>query len=141
VRNYTECGATILVVADDAEIRDGIETLLLTDGYLVDPARNEREAIAAAILGQPNLILVSLDQPCAEVAASARRIRAGGGLQANVPIVMFCVLTVAEGTEMAVGEDTYATWPANFNQLRGLMSRLLDAPTPRGEVPPLPGVQ
>jgi CheY-like chemotaxis protein len=125
VPNSAGRDATILVVSDDAEIREGIESLLLADGYLVDPVRTEKEAITAAILAQPNLILVSLDQPCAEVMASARRVRASGGLKENVPIVMFCTLTVAEGTEVAVGEDTYATWPANFNQLRGLLSRLL----------------
>lgn len=117
--------AMILVVADDEEIRDGIETLLETDGYHISPVRNEEDAIDTAMRDQPDLTLVSLDQSGHDVTASARRVRVRAGLSESVPIVMFCTLTVAEGAEVAVGENTYATWPANFNQLRELLSRLL----------------
>lgn len=115
----------ILVVADDEEIRDGIQALLEADGYQINPVRNEEDAIDTAIRDRPNLILVSLDQSGDDVTASARRVRFRAGLSESVPIVMFCILTVAEGEDVAVGENTYATRPANFNQLRSLLSRLL----------------
>jgi DNA-binding response OmpR family regulator len=120
-------GPIILVVVDDEEIRDGIGTLLKADGYQINPARNEKDAIGAARRAQPDLILVSLAQTGDDVAASARRVRICAGLRKSVPIVMFSILTVAEGAEVAVGENAYATSPANFDQLRKLLSRLLDA--------------
>lgn len=116
----------ILVVSDDEEIRDGIEGLLQADGYRINPVRNEQDAIVSAMRAGPDLILVSLNQSGAEVAASARRVRFHARLSESVPIVMFCILTVAEGAEVAVGENTFATRPLNFDQLRKLVSRLLD---------------
>jgi CheY-like chemotaxis protein len=41
-------GMLILVVEDVEETRDGIEKLLEADGYRVDPAREEEDAIARA---------------------------------------------------------------------------------------------
>jgi DNA-binding response OmpR family regulator len=121
-------GLLILVVSDDEEIRDGIEGLLQADGYRISPVRNEQDAIVSAMRAGPDLILVSLDQSGDEVVASVRRVPFHAGLSESVPIVMFCILTVAEGAEVAVGENTYATRPDNFDQLRKLVSRLLDRP-------------
>ncbi len=115
----------ILVVADDEEIRDGIETLLESDGYHINSVRDEKDAIAAATRDRPDLILFSLDRAGDDVAACARRVRLRADLGESIPIVMFCILTVAEGAEVAIGENTYATWPDDFNQLRRLLSRLL----------------
>ena len=39
-------GPLILVVEDVEESRDGIEKLLAADGYRVDPARQEEDAVA-----------------------------------------------------------------------------------------------
>ena len=51
--------AVILVVEDVHETRDGIETLLMSDGYTVALARDERDAIESAQRTRPDLILVS----------------------------------------------------------------------------------
>src|SRR5437868_4485077 len=50
--------AIILVVEDVHETRDGIETLLMTDGYTVALARDARDAIESAQRTTPDLILV-----------------------------------------------------------------------------------
>lgn len=36
----------------------------------------------------------------------------------DVPIVVFCVEEIAEGDEVAIGENVHVTRPDNFNQLR-----------------------
>jgi DNA-binding response OmpR family regulator len=118
-------GAIILAFADHEYLREGIHALLGADGYLIYPAGKEEEAIDVARRNPPDLILVSLDQPGDKVAASARRVRVRAGLGENVPIVMFSIMTIAEGAEVPVGENTYATRPINFNQLRKLLGRLL----------------
>jgi DNA-binding response OmpR family regulator len=120
--------AKILVVADDEEIRDGIEMLLRRDGYQVNPTRNEEDAIDTAIRIPPDLILVSLDRSGDDATATARRVRARAGLSESIPIVMFCIVTFAEGAEVEIGANTYATWPDDFDQLRAMLSRLVAHP-------------
>jgi two-component system response regulator MprA len=115
----------ILVVEDVAETRDGIEKLLKADGYRVAVARDERDAIESAQLRHPDLILVSLAGLASEVIATARRIRKRAEVGEQVPVVVFCVEGIGEGGEVAIGQNVHLTQPDNFNQLRGLLSRLL----------------
>ena len=119
-------GAMILVLADDQEIRDGIGALLGSDGYCVNPVGNVEDAIDTIKRNQPDLILVSLGQSGDETIAIAHRLRVRAGLNEGVPIVLFCILTVAPGAAVEVEENTYATRPDNFNQLRTLLGRLLE---------------
>ena len=115
----------ILVVEDVAETRDGIERLLGADGYCVEVARNQLDAILSARRQRPDLILVSLAGLPLDVIAAAHAIREDAELDENVPIVLFCVEDIGEGDEVAVGRNVHVTRPDNFNQLRGLLTRLL----------------
>lgn len=125
-RNY-ENNSTILVVEDVHETRDGIEKLLTDDGYYVTLARNEGDAIEQAQLRRPDLILVSLAGLPREVCASASRMRNRALLGDEIPVVIFCVLEIREGDEVALGHNLHITRPDNFNQLRSLLRRLLNS--------------
>ena len=115
----------VLVVEDVAETRDGIEKLLKADGYRVSVARDERDAIESARHTRPDLILVSLAGLPHEVNGTARRIRERAEVGGNVPVVVFYNEEIGEGDEVAIGENVHVTRPDNFNQLRGLLTRLL----------------
>ncbi len=115
----------ILVVEDVEEIRDGIEQLLTADGYRIDPARNEEEAVGRATRTPPHLLLVSLGGPASEMIATAVRIRSRAQLRHEIPVVLFCIDAVAEGAEVEIAGNMYLTRPDNFNQLRALLRRLL----------------
>lgn len=119
----------VLVVEDVAETRDGIEKLLEADGYHVTVARDEKDSIESAQRNCPDLMLVSLAGSPGEVIATARRIRESAEIGENVPVVVFCVGEIGEGDEIAIGQNVHVTHPDNFNQLRGLLTRLL------GEIP------
>jgi CheY-like chemotaxis protein len=119
-------GRIILVVEDVHETRDGIEKLLTADGYRVALARDERDGIESAQRQRPDLILVSLAGLPREVIVSARRIRDRSEVGEDVPVVVFCIEEIAEGDEVAVGENVHVTRPDNFNQLRSLLVRLLN---------------
>jgi DNA-binding response OmpR family regulator len=123
-------GPIILVVDDVHETRDGIEKLLKVDGYRVVLARDELDAIETAQRLRPDLILVSLAGLPGEVILSGRRIREKASVGDNVPVVVFWVDEIDEGAEVAIGKNVYVARPDNFNQLRGLLSRLL-LKTPR----------
>lgn len=116
---------TILVVEDVEETRDGIEELLKVDGYRVEPMRSERDAIDSARRQPPDLILISIAGLPRQVMITACRIREMAELGEEVPIVLFCIGEVEEGDEVAVGRNVHLTHPENFNQLRGLLTRLL----------------
>ncbi len=115
----------VLVVEDVAETRDGIEKLLKADGYRVAVARDDWDAIESAQRKRPDLILVSLAGLAREVVATARRIRESAAVGEDVPVVVFCIDDIAEGDEVAVGQNVHVARPDNFNQLRSLLTRLL----------------
>ena len=115
----------ILVVENEQETRDGIEELLKADGYRVDPARNERDAVAKAMRASPDLILISLGDSPDDAIAEASSIRERARLGQNIPAVIFSVQTVAEGAEKKIEGNIYLTRPDNFDQLRALLRRLL----------------
>lgn len=120
----------ILVVEDVEETRDGIEKLLKADGYRVNPARSEQDAIARALREPPDLILLSLGGLPAELIAAAHRIREHGALNGEVPIVIFCIDSIDEGAEVNAGAHVYLTRPDNFDQLRDFLRRIFHAPLP-----------
>ena len=115
----------ILVVEDVRETREGIEQLLLVDGYRIALARDEQDGIENARRQRPDLILVSLAGLPREMIGSARRIRDKAGIGEDVPVVVFCIDDIAQGDEVAIGENVHVTRPDNFDQLRSLLARLL----------------
>ena len=115
----------ILVVEDVQETGEGIERLLLVDGYRIALARDEQDGIECAQRQRPDLILVSLAGLPQEVIASARRIRESAAIGEDVPVVVFCFEEIAQGDEVAIGKNVHVTRPDNFNQMRGLLARLL----------------
>ena len=123
--NKNDMNPIILVVEDVQETREGIEKLLLVDGYRVALARDENDGIENARRQQPDLILVSLAGLPREVILSARRIRESAAIGEDVPVVVFCINDIAQGDEVAIGENVHLTRPDNFNQLRSLLARLL----------------
>jgi hypothetical protein len=72
---------------------------------------------------------VSLGGSIAHVIATARCVRDRAGLGKQVPIVIFCIESIAGGGEVSIGNNVYLTRPDNFNQLRALLRRLLHAAT------------
>jgi len=116
----------ILVVEDVHETRDGIEKLLIADGYRVALARDERDAIESVQRTRPDLILVSLAGSSHEVVFRARNIRNSSQAGDSIPVVMFCIDGIGEGDEVAIGQNVHLTHPDNFNQLRSLIARLLN---------------
>jgi CheY-like chemotaxis protein len=115
----------ILIVEDVHETRDGIEKLLISDGYRVALARDERDAVETAQRKNPDLILVSLAGLPSEVLATSRQIRERAKVGEHVPVVVFCIGDIGEGDEVAIGRNVHMTRPDNFNQLRSLLARLL----------------
>jgi hypothetical protein len=48
------------------------------------------------------------------------------------PFVLFCIPTVDEGAEVALGRNIFVTRPDNFDQLRRFPGRILSGLSPTG---------
>ena len=125
LKTQNNSGLSILIVEDIEETRDGIEKLLTSDGYRIEAARSEQDAVENARRNSPDLILVSLGGQPREVITAARNIRRHAGLRENVPVVVFCIEEIGEGDEVAIGQNIFITRPDNFDQLRKLLAHLL----------------
>lgn len=125
LKTQDNSGLTILIIEDIEETRDGIEKLLTSDGYRIEAARSEQDAVEKARRNSPDLILVSLGGSLRDVIAAARNIRERAGLRENVPVVAFCIEEIGEGDEVAIGQNIFITRPDNFDQLRNLLAHLL----------------
>ena len=115
----------ILVVEDVYETRAGIDTLLKANGYRVAFAPIEGEPIHSTRPERPDLILVSGASLPTNVLGDVSGMRKEAGVGDDVPVVVFCAQDIPEGEEVAIGGNVYLTNPDNFNQLRGLVARLL----------------
>jgi two-component system response regulator AtoC len=120
----------ILVLENEQETRDGIEKLLKADGYRVDSAIDEDDAVVRAMCASPDLILISLGGPQSDAIAGASSIRERAELVQSIPVVIFSVQTIAEGAEKKIEGNVYLTRPDNFDQLRALFRRLLSQSPP-----------
>jgi CheY-like chemotaxis protein len=122
--------ANILVIEYVEETRYGIKRLLSASGYQVGMARDEEEAVVAARILSPDLILISLGMDAPQALPFAGRIRERAGLGEGVPVVVFSVASLEEGAEVGAGCNVYLTRPENFDRIRSLIGRLLQKSPP-----------
>ncbi|MEV4137579.1 response regulator transcription factor [Dactylosporangium sp. NPDC049742] len=122
----------ILVVDDDAAVRDSLARTLRFEGYQVDTARDGQEAVDAAHADEPDVMVLDVSMPRMDGLQACRRLRGEGVL---VPVLM---LTARDsvGDRVAgldAGADDYLVKPFALQELlariRALLRRsLLSAP-------------
>ena len=119
-------GVTVLVVEDFEDNRFMMRRLLEMSGYRVIEAVNGQEAVEAARRERPDLILMDLSLPLLDGLAATRRIREQDGL-GKVPIIAVSAHDTADfhADALAAGCNEYVTKPIDFDQLEGLLSRLI----------------
>lgn len=139
----TDFQRTILVVEDDASLRDTIAYNLRAEGYLVLTAADGVSGLEAARQHPVSLVLLDLMLPRLDGLDVCRQLRATPET-ASTPILML----TARGEEtdkvvgLELGADDYVTKPFSWKELRARMRALLrrGASTPlggRGEPAPL----
>ena len=115
----------VLVLEDVRETATLIRSLLIKSGFRVMLAEDEQDAIASLGAEPPDVIVICLGLETEEHIAVADRLRKNAGMAEQPPIVIFCVRTIPEGSEMEVRAKTYLIRPDDFNQLRTMLCRLL----------------
>lgn len=108
--------ARILVVEDEAAIRDGLTDVLIYHGYRVDSAGDGRDGLKKALSGQYDLILLDVMLPGRDGFSVCDEIRK---VDRNQPIIMLTAKTADEDivNGLALGADDYIAKPFSIAQL------------------------
>ena len=118
--------ATVLVIEDEAPIRENLERVLALEGYAVESAENGARGMERIRTRRPDLILCDVMMPVKtgfEVLAELR----GDPLLARIPFVF--ITASAEKEDISKGLDLgaadYVTKPFNLTELAALVRRRL----------------
>lgn len=122
----TDEGLTVMVVEDFEDNRFMMRRLLEMSGYRVVEAVNGREAVDKAVSERPDLILMDLSLPLLDGLTATRHIREHEALK-KIPIVAVSAHDTADfhADALAAGCNEYVTKPIDFDQLEGLLHRMI----------------
>ena len=119
---------TILVVDDDAEIRDLAELVLRGGGYVVAKAASGREAYDAVRRVRPDLVLLDVNMPEMDGWELLRLLKADE-IGRELPVVMFTVKMEFRDKVHALqdGAYDYITKPFSYEELLGRIERIFES--------------
>ncbi|HYS19041.1 MAG TPA: response regulator [Candidatus Binatia bacterium] len=106
----------ILVVDDEAPVREVLTEYFATEGYAVEAATNGAEALTAIRGGRADLVLLDVRMPGLDGVQVLRRIRE---LDGNVPVIMVTAnedVVLAKET-LKLGAFDYVAKPFDFEYL------------------------
>ncbi|WP_433043530.1 response regulator transcription factor [Dactylosporangium sp. CS-033363] len=131
-------GLRILVVDDDAAVRDSLARTLRFEGYQVETAFDGAQALASVRSGEPDAVVLDVSMPVLDGLEACRELRAGGVL---VPVLM---LTARDsvGDRVAgldAGADDYLVKPFALQELLARLRALLRRARSVGIAPATPG--
>jgi DNA-binding response OmpR family regulator len=107
--------ATVLIVDDEAIVREVVAQYLTQDGFSVETAADGHDALARFNSARPDLVLLDLMLPGIDGLEVCRRMRA----QSNVPIIMVTAKSDEIDTVigLGVGADDYIGKPFSPREL------------------------
>jgi DNA-binding response OmpR family regulator len=124
-----KAGARILVVDDDAEIRELTHLVLSDAGYAVSAVASGSEALKAARHQPFDLVLLDINMPEMDGWETLRLMQADEDVS-SVPVVMFTVKNEVRDRihGMQEGATDYITKPFRVDELLARVRRILETP-------------
>jgi two-component system response regulator MprA len=127
---------TVLVVEDDAAVRESLVRALGQDGYAVDTATDGHRALSAVAAKEPDVVLLDIGLPGVDGMAVCRRLRSEGR---RTPVLM---LTARDGISDRVagldaGADDYLVKPFALAELLARLRALIRRTDPVEAAAPL----
>jgi CheY-like chemotaxis protein len=113
----------VLVVDDDASIRELLSTALEDDGYEVVPAINGLDALSVVDRWKPDVIVLDLMMPVMDGWTFAKRLRETEA----IPIVVLSAANDLARQGKAVGAAEVVGKPFDLDQLLPKVARAADA--------------
>lgn len=113
----------ILVVDDEVTIAESVAARLRAEGFTVDLAHDGPAAVAAALSGEPDLVVLDVMLPGFDGLEVCRRIQA----ERPVPVLMLTARTdeTDQLIGLGVGADDYLTKPFSMRVLAARVHALL----------------
>jgi two-component system, chemotaxis family, chemotaxis protein CheY len=109
----------VLVVDDDASIRELLSTALEDDGYEVVPATNGQDALSVCERWRPDVIVLDLMMPIMDGWTFAKRLRE----RASIPIVVLSAVNDIARHAKSVGATDVVGKPFDLDQLLPKVAR------------------
>ena len=116
-----EADRPILVVEDDAAIRESVAAVLELDGYHVRTAADGAEALWAMEAQTPSLVILDLVMPGLDGPAFAAEVRSRG---LDPPILVMSASHDPERAAREIGADGAMAKPFNINDLLAKVEQL-----------------
>lgn len=117
---------TILIIEDDEQTRENLQTILEMEGYRALAATNGIEGLEAARRERPELILCDVMMPGLDGHGVLRELR-GSPATAGIPFIFLTARGERKDLRMGMelGADDYLTKPASVDELlRAVRTRL-----------------
>jgi signal transduction histidine kinase/DNA-binding response OmpR family regulator len=127
-------GQTVLLVDDNLDMRTYLQKLLETAGFIVDAVADGEQALAAAMLSKPDLVLSDIMMPKMDGFQLLKALRTDADLR-DVPVLL---LSARAGEEakvegLAAGANDYLTKPFSARELIARVRANLDMAAVRRE--------
>jgi excisionase family DNA binding protein len=116
--------ARVLVVDDDAGLRDFIRANLEADGYAVREAASADEGLAALDEEPPDLILLDVQMPKMDGWEMLRRVQERHGVEA-IPVIMYSGKLDQAGDAESRGAQAFIGKPLDPDRLLAATKQLL----------------
>jgi CheY-like chemotaxis protein len=116
----------VLIVEDDAGLREMMAQLLTLEGFRAETVANGRDALEYLQRGdRPEIILLDLMMPIMDGWEFRRRQRADPAV-ADVPVVVLSALDATRATDL--DETAFLKKPLDFERLLQLVRRYCSSP-------------
>ncbi|MCI0371862.1 MAG: sigma-54 dependent transcriptional regulator, partial [candidate division NC10 bacterium] len=121
-----DSGARILVVDDEAGMRDFLSILLQREGHRVVAAANGKEALRLAREGRFDLVISDIRMPQLDGVGLLGGLREA---DREVPVILITAFASASSTieAMKQGAFDYITKPFKVEEIKGVVTRALEA--------------
>jgi DNA-binding response OmpR family regulator len=128
--------ASILIVDDDAALRETLADFLSAEGYAIGQSANVTEARAAIAAAEPDLVLLDINMPGGDGLTLAAELR--GRTQLPIIILSGKGSMVDKVVGLEVGADDYVAKPFELRELlarvRAILRRARPAPAAAEDV-------
>jgi len=129
-------GGRVLVVDDDPEVREAVETALELEGHSVTTATDGLEALKRLVRTEFDAVVLDVLMPNVDGFEVCRRLRASGN---RTPVLIMTARDSEEDTirGLDLGADDYLVKPFGLGELLARVRALLRRTRPAGDGAPL----
>jgi CheY-like chemotaxis protein len=124
---------TILVVDDDAAIREVVAEVLEEEGYQVTVASSGQDALAAIDADEPALVVLDMRMPVMNGWEFAEQLGERPGRR--IPLLVMTAAVDADKRAAEIGAAGTLSKPFDLSDLIELVQTLIETPAPSQPVP------